>query len=360
MTDDKLMRRAIQLAKKGRGKVSPNPMVGCVVEKDGEIIGEGYHEKFGKAHAEVVALEKAGAEAENATLYVNLEPCNCHSKTGACTDEIIEAGINKVVTAMEDPNPEINGQGIEQLRNAGIEVDVGILEEEAKKLNRGFIKVMKEGRPWLTLKLALTTDGYIGDSTGKSKWITSNDSLKYVRDSRARHDSVMVGRGTVMKDNPSLLPNNKEKFIPYRILIDESLTIPYKVNLVNDDYTDRTIILTADDEKEKRWNEFEKRHINIVQTNRLDIGWIDLYAGLEDIAEEGVTSIYCEGGGRLAGSLIERGLVDELQIFIAPKIIGEGIKSFSGIKKPLDDAIQLQWNEVKEFGQDIMLKGKLA
>lgn len=357
--EEELIRKTFKLAEKGIGYTSPNPIVGTVIEKNGEIIAEGWHKKFGCDHAERMALKKAGEAARGATLYVNLEPCDFEGKTPPCTEAIIKAGIKKVVISMVDPNPKVKGEGIKILKNAGIEVVSGILEEEARELNRGFIKIMEAGRPWITLKMALTTDGYIGDTTGKSRWITSEQALNYVRDERLRHDGVMVGLGTVLKDNPSLLPKNRDGYIPYRIVLDESLMIPYKVKLVNGDYTNRTIILTGEGGKQKRWNEFQKRHINILKVAKEEMGWIDLDNAFRTLGNEGITSVYCEGGGRLAGSLVEAGLVDELQVFIAPKILGEGIKSFDGMKKPLDDAIKLEWDNVEKFGPDILLKGRL-
>ncbi|MCF7885876.1 MAG: bifunctional diaminohydroxyphosphoribosylaminopyrimidine deaminase/5-amino-6-(5-phosphoribosylamino)uracil reductase RibD [Candidatus Marinimicrobia bacterium] len=357
--NEELIKRTFELAERGRGFTSPNPVVGTVIEKNGEIIAEGWHQKYGCDHAERMALKKAGEEAAGATLYVNLEPCDFEGQTPPCTDAIIEAGIKKVVVSMVDPNPKVSGQGLKILEDAGIEVVSGVLEEEAERLNKGFIKLMEEGRPWITLKLALTTDGYIGDTTGKSQWITSEKALKYVRDERLKHDSVMVGLGTVLKDNPSLLPNNREGYIPYRIVMDESLMIPYKAKLVNGDYTDRTVIITGEGGKEKRWNEFQKRHVNIVKVSREKMGWIDLSDAFLKLGKEGISSVYCEGGGRLAASLVETGFVDELQLFIAPKILGEGIKSFDGLKKPLDDAILLDWDNVEKFGPDILLKGHL-
>ena len=359
-TDEQLIRRTFELAEKGRGYTSPNPVVGTVIVKNGEIIAEGWHKKFGCDHAERMALKKAGDAAEGATLYVNLEPCDFEGKTPPCTDAIVEAGISKVVASMEDPNPKVSGEGLNILQKAGIEVVSGVLEEEAQKLNRGFVSLMQKGRPWITLKMALTADGFIGDATGKSQWITSNRSLKFVRRERKKHDGVMVGLGTVLKDDPSLLPDDKDGYIPYRIVMDESLMIPYKAKLVNGDYVDRTIIVTGEAGKEKRWNEFQKRHASIVKVDREKLGWIDLEDAFQILGNEGLSSIYCEGGGRLAASLVDAGLVDELQIFIAPKILGEGIKSFDGFKKTLDQAIQLQWDEVKQFGPDVLLKGRLV
>ena len=359
MYNEKFMKRAIELAKKGRGYTSPNPIVGSVIVKDGEIISEAYHEKFGKLHAEALAIKKAGDKSKEATIYVTLEPCSHHGKTPPCTDAIIKAGITKVVIGSLDPNPQINGTGVKKLQDAGIEVITSVLEKECKKINRGFFKHIKTNHPWITLKLALTTDGYVADSQGKSQWITSTKAREFVHQQRKQYDAIMVGAGTAVKDDPSLLPEDKSGFIPKRIIIDETLSIPYRLKVVNDDYRTRTIVVTSIEDRENKKDELQKRKIKIIQTTADDFGWVDLNDALKKLSDEGITSIYCEGGGQLAGSLVNAGLVDELQLFIAPKILGEGIFGFSGFMKTLDKAIQLEWDEPQKFGPDILLTGRL-
>ena len=353
------MQKTFALAENGRGYTSPNPVVGALLVKDNKIISDGYHQKYGKDHAEVVALKKAGNQAEGSTLYVNLEPCSIYGKTPPCADAVIKAGIREVFIGMLDPNPKVNGNGVKKLREAGIKVNTGILEKQARELNRGFISAMERSRPWLTLKLALTTDGYIGDITGKSQWITSDKAREFVKDQRNQHDSVMVGIGTVFKDDPSLLPQNRDGFIPRRIVIDDQLLIPYRMKLVSDTYKKKTLIVTTQDKKSKKTNELNKIGVKIIQPAANEFGWVELEDALKKICDEGISSIYCEGGGLIAGSLITQKLIDELQILIAPKIIGEGIFSFSGFNRILDEAIELEWDEPQKLGPDILLRGKL-
>ncbi|MBN2281682.1 MAG: bifunctional diaminohydroxyphosphoribosylaminopyrimidine deaminase/5-amino-6-(5-phosphoribosylamino)uracil reductase RibD [Candidatus Marinimicrobia bacterium] len=359
MNDEKFMARAIELAQEGRGFTSPNPVVGAVVVKDDKVISEAYHEKFGELHAEALALKKAGPAARDATLYVTLEPCSHQGKTPPCTEAIIQAGIQKVFIGTRDPNPLVNGKGVTQLLEAGLDVFTGLLETECLELNRGFFKHIRSKRPWVTLKLALSTDGYIADSQGKSQWITGQEAREFVHQQRKQYDAIMVGVGTAMKDDPSLLPKDTSGYIPNRIIIDEALTIPYRLKVVNDDYRNKTIVVASSHEKEKKREELQKRKLKVVQTEADDFGWVNLDKALEQLAKEGITSIYCEGGGQLAGSLVQAGLVDELQIFIAPKILGEGIFGFSGFMKTLDKAIQLEWDEPRKLGPDILLIGRL-
>jgi diaminohydroxyphosphoribosylaminopyrimidine deaminase/5-amino-6-(5-phosphoribosylamino)uracil reductase len=236
---------------------------------------------------------------------------------------------------------------------------VGILENEARDLNRGFVHLVEKQRPWITLKMGQTADGYIADVSGKSRWITSTEARKYVREQRLRHDAIMVGMGTVYKDDPGLLPDERDGFIPYRVILDDSLNIPRQMKLITDNFKNRTIILTSQLEKAKRVARLEKLGINVLPVESDSFGWVLLSDALARLGEFGITSIYCEGGSQLAGSLIQEGLVDELQLFIAPKILGEGISTFSGFMKSLDNAIHLEWTEPRKLGQDILLRGKL-
>ncbi len=356
---EKYMKMALHAAEKGRGFTSPNPVVGAVIVKDEQVIATGYHKVFGKEHAEVNALKEAGSDAINADMYVTLEPCNIFGKTPPCTEAIIKAGINRVFIAVLDPNPKITGKGIKKLEENGIEVETGILESEASAINRGFFSVMEKKRPWVTLKMALTTDGFIADLAGKSQWITSAEARNYVKSQRLLHDSVMVGMGTVIKDNPSLLPENTSGFIPYRIITDDILNVPYKSKIVSDEFRKKTIILTCNESKGKKYIHLNNAGVKIINVQSDDFGWLNMQKALTGLAENGITSVYCEGGGMLAGSLITEKLVDELQILIAPKIIGEGIFSFSGFMKSLDESINLEWQEITKMGPDVLLKGKL-
>lgn len=356
---EKWMKRALELAKNGRGWTSPNPVVGAVIIKDGNNIGEGFHREFGSPHAEIEAIRAAGSSAKDATLYVSLEPCCYYGKTPPCLEAIIMSGIREVVVGTMDPNPNVNGEGIRILRNAGLKVTVGVLEKEAKWINRGFFSYIQKKRPWVTLKLGLTIDGYIADITGKSQWITSESSRYFAKQQRLEYDAVMVGMGTVFKDDPSLLPDSLDGYIPYRVVLDDMLNIPYRVKLVSDDYRKRTIVLTATDKKGNKKNQLESSGIHVMNVQGNDLGWINLNSALKSLAEFGITSIYCEGGGQVAGSLVSHRLVDEFQLFISPKIIGKGIAGFSGFMKSLDEAIILKWDEPEKIGDDILIKGLL-
>jgi diaminohydroxyphosphoribosylaminopyrimidine deaminase/5-amino-6-(5-phosphoribosylamino)uracil reductase len=357
---EKFIQQALDLAEKGRGFTSPNPMVGAVVVKDGIILGEGYHAKFGREHAEVIALRQAGEKARGAELYVNLEPCCFFGKTPPCVEAIIAAGIRKVYIAMIDPNPRVNGRGIAALQAAGIEVQVGILEQAAQSLNRGFISLMTKNRPWITLKLALTADGFIADASGRSRYLTGETAREYVKQQRQQHDAVAVGLGTVFKDDPQLLPLDRQNFIPRRIVFDEQFNIPERMKLVTDEHRSRTLILTGGHQKVEKAKHFHGLGVAVEEVPLDQFGWIDIAAAFQRLGELGITSVYCEGGSQLAGSLINARLVDELQLFYAPKILGMGLRSFSGIMKSLDEAIKLQWTELKQFDEDIFIRGIIS
>jgi len=357
---EKWLKRTLELAEQGRGFTSPNPVVGAVIVKNDEVVGEGFHVKFGAPHAEIMALEQAGKAARDAALYVNLEPCCYFGKTPPCVDAIIKAGIREVFIGAIDPNPRVNGAGVRKLREAGLTVQIGILESEARRINRGFFTLMAKQRPWIALKLALTMDGFIADPTGKSRWITGGEARNYVLEQRRRHDAVMVGMGTVFKDDPGLLPEDRSGFIPYRIILDEALNMPLRMQLATDDFHNRTMIVTGCTEKAEKVRQFESVGIKILQSSKDDFGWLALPEVFNQLASLGITSVYCEGGSQLAGSLITGRLVDELQIFIAPKILGEGLRALSGFMRSLDQAIALEWEHVEKLGADALLIGKLT
>lgn len=355
-----LMQHALDLAEKGRGFTSPNPMVGAVVVKDGTIVGEGYHAKFGQAHAEVVALQQAGEQACGADLFVNLEPCCFYGKTPPCVEAIIAAGIKRVYIGMVDPNPKVNGKGIAALQAAGIEVHVGIKEKAARHINRGFITLMTKNRPFLTLKLAVTADGFLADASGRSRYLTGELARSFVKQERQKHDAVAVGLGTVFKDDPGLLPADLEGFIPRRIVFDEQFNIPERMQLVTDQFRHRTLILTGEKGKEPKRHHFKGLGVEVLEVDLDEFGWIAIEATLQKLGQLGLTSIYCEGGSQLAGSFVKARLVDELQLFYAPKILGMGLRAFSGLMQSFDTAIQLQWKEFQQLGPDLLVKGEMV
>ncbi len=353
------MQRALHLASKGRGLTSPNPMVGAVLVKNNRIIGEGYHEKFGGPHAEVIALRNAGKKAKDATLYVTLEPCTHQGKTPPCAPQVIKAGVSEVYISMIDPNPLVNQKGIRMLENAGIKVHTGLLEKEARDLNRGFISLIEKKRPWLTLKMAQTADGYIADLSGKSQWITSPPARDFVMTQRTRHDGIMVGLGTVLKDNPGLLPAKRDAYIPWRIILTETLKLPESLKILTDDYTQRTLILTREDAEPERLKILADQGLKILTVPEDSTGKVSLPKALEILGEQGISSVYCEGGGQIAGALIQEGVCDELQLFVAPKVLGQGVPVFGGFAKNLDQAVRLIWDEIQMVGADILVRGRL-
>ncbi|MBN1785884.1 MAG: bifunctional diaminohydroxyphosphoribosylaminopyrimidine deaminase/5-amino-6-(5-phosphoribosylamino)uracil reductase RibD [Candidatus Methanofastidiosa archaeon] len=339
------MARALDLAR--RGYTPPNPMVGAVIVKDGEIIGEGFHEAAGRPHAERMAL--MGIDAKGSTLYVNLEPCSHHGKTPPCTDAIISAGISRVVCAMEDPNPLVSG--IEILRDAGIEVQVGVLEKEARRLNEAFIKYMVTGTPFVLLKTAMSMDGKISTSSGDSKWITSDPSRMYSRDLRGRFDSIMVGVNTVIKDDPSLKAGTGKD--PLRIILDSKLRSPI-VSKVFDD--DNVLVVVTEQCGPERMARFKEEGVEIVTIGKDKVEILPL---MDYLGKRGITSVFIEGGGEVNGSAIDAGVVDKFLFFIAPKIIGGrnapgpiGGKGVDG----MFDAISLKDVRISNIGDDIVIE----
>ena len=361
------MQQALDLAGKGKGAVSPNPMVGCVIiSEDGELIGKGYHKKFGEAHAEVNAVEsvKDKESLQNATVYVTLEPCSHHGKTPPCAHMLAKLPIKKVVVAMKDPNPSVDGKGILHLRNKGIEVETGILKEEAEQLNEFFIHHQTFGRPFITLKMAQTADGYLAAADGESQWITGKQSRKMVHKWRAEYDAVLVGRTTAMVDNPSLTVRHVAGRQPRRIVIDGPYELPKELNLFSDKFEEKTIILTWNKEasatdadpmlKLMKQNYFRGE---VIQVSKMD-GHVDLRQSFKALGEKGISSVLVEGGQQLSSALLRQGLVDKLELFIAPKLLGAGTRSLINIginkMKEIAELKDVSWTKV---GDDILLTG---
>ncbi|MDD4351650.1 MAG: bifunctional diaminohydroxyphosphoribosylaminopyrimidine deaminase/5-amino-6-(5-phosphoribosylamino)uracil reductase RibD [Candidatus Gracilibacteria bacterium] len=305
MNDNDYMQQCLKLARKGKYFVSPNPMVGaCLVKKD-RLLGKSYHAQFGGAHAEAKLIKKLGQQkCRDATLYVNLEPCCHHGKTPPCTKAIIAAGIKKVVVGSLDPNPLVSGQGIKELKKAGLEVKVGVCEKECHDLNRKFFKFITTSLPYVTLKVAQTQDGFIADKDGKSKWITGIKARKAGHILRAEHDAVLVGANTVRRDNPHLTLHGAKGRQPWRIILDRSGRTAKTVHLLNDKFKDRTLILS------------EK----------------DLRKVLSKLSSKGISSVLVEGGAQIYNSFLQAGLVDEILIFTAPKKFKEGLKALADTK----------------------------
>lgn len=359
------MQRALSLASKGLGFVSPNPMVGCViVSRNGDIIGEGYHEKFGKAHAEVNAVQsvKNNGDLDGATVYVTLEPCSHTGKTPPCADMLAKLPLARVVIGMRDPFPEVDGRGIKKLKTAGIRVDVGVLAEEAEKLNEKWLHAIDLKRPFITLKIAQTADGYIAAPNGESKWISCNDSRALVHRWRSQYDGVMVGRTTALHDNPSLTVRLVEGRQPKRVVLDGPFELPRNLNIFNDQHEEKTIIITYNREKSAseadpmlkmlKSNYFRGEILLTEKQN----GHVNLKEAMFRLYDAGIHSLLVEGGQQLSSALIREGLVDRLRLFIAPKLLGGGTKSVMnlGINR-MEDIVPFKSHTWEQVGSDILL-----
>lgn len=350
----------LDLAKKAIGKTSPNPLVGAVVVKEGEVIGTGYHKKAGDPHAEVYALEEAGENARGATLYINLEPCSHFGRTPPCVEKIISAGIKKVVASHEDPNPKVAGKGFEILKKAGIMVKTGVLEKEAKKLNEGFIKYITAGVPFVTLKAAITLDGKIATKTGASRWITGEKSRGAVHGLRNMSDAILTGIGTVIADDPQLTTRLDEGGRdPIRIIVDSKARTPLEAKILHLDSPAPTIIAVtekANSENIKKLREIGAEVLVIPEKS----GQVDLIALLKELGNREILNLVVEAGGTLGYSLFAEGLVDKIYCFVAPLIFGgKDAPSFIGGEgiESVSDAWSLEDIEIKRYEEDILLVG---
>ena len=353
------MERALKLSKKAVGFVNPNPMVGAVIVKDNRIIGEGYHEYFGGAHAEVNAFKNAREDVAGATMYVTLEPCSHYGKTPPCADAIVRNKISKVVIGMIDPNPLVAGRGIEILRNNGIEVITGIMESEIKKTNEVFIKYIAKKQPFCIMKTAMTMDGKIATSTGDSKWISNEKSRAYVHELRHRVAGIMVGIGTVLKDDPQLTTRRDgSSKNPIRIIIDSKARIPLEAKVLRCDENTKTIIITTELAEGTKIEAIKQKGAEVIVTpsknNRVDLKHL-----MSVLGEAGIDSILLEGGSTLNYSALEEGIVDKVIAFISPKIFG-GTSSKTPVGgvgvEQVKDSILLTDTEVTKFDEDIMIE----
>ena len=350
------MNRALALAEKGRGHVSPNPMVGAVVVKAGQIVGEGYHHEFGKAHAEVNALDRAGDDAIDATLYVTLEPCNHVGKTGPCTERIFAAGISRIVISTIDPNPLENGQGLKYLRSKGISVVEGVLADKCRELNQGYFKHVVTGKPYILLKLAQTLDGRIATSTGHSKWVTGEDSRTASHKLRTRFDAILVGIGTVLADDPQLTVRRTKGFSPKRIVLDSQLRIPLDANVLADDSPNKTIIVATNQASKEKVARIVERGATVLVLDHDDRGWTPQSILWQKLGELGITSVMVEGGSTVHTECLKHGNADEIVIFFAPKLLGSGVDALGdlGIRN-INSAIELEDLKIKRLSNDFMI-----
>lgn len=352
------MRRAIELAEKGRGTTRPNPLVGAVIVNDGQVVGEGFNRRVGGDHAEIVALKNARGSVRGATIYVSLEPC-CHTgHTGPCCEALIEAGISRVVIPTIDPNPIVNGRGVRRLRKAGIRVDTGVLRHEAEKLNDMYFGRHKGGRPYVIVKVAQSLDGRIATSNGNSQWITQQEARVIGHRLRAEVDAVIVGGGTVRADNPALTVRHVKGQNPYRIVVTSSGDLPSSCKLVseNDDY--RTILAAPVKTVERLSKVKRNRGVIFWSVKTSKSGLLDLTDLLVSASKFGIGTMLVEGGSQLAGSFLRSGLVDKYVAFVAPMILGEGIPAVSDLHpRKIDDGIRLVDVTTERVGADVMISG---
>lgn len=339
--DEKYMDLALELAEKGRGYVNPNPMVGAVVVKDGEIVGKGWHKFYGGPHAEVYALDEAGAKAEGATIYVTLEPCSHFGKTPPCAEKIKKMKIKKCVIACLDPNPIVAGRGKKILEEAGIEVVVGVREKEAKELNKVFMKYITEKNPYLFLKCAITLDGKIATNERDSKWITNEKSREKVQFLRHEYMGIMVGINTLINDNPRLTARIENGVNPFRIVVDPHLRTPLESNFVNMADDNKSIIVTSkENEKNNKITELENKNVKIIYMEGYDFS---VHKILKKIGELKIDSVLLEGGSFLISKAFKENRIDGGEIFIAPKILGGGLPFIDGFDfKEIKDCFHLE------------------
>ncbi len=344
-----LMNRAFDLAAQGNLTTHPNPRVGCVIVNDGEIVGEGYHLKAGDLHAERLALQQAGDRARGGTAYVNLEPCCHQGRTPPCTDGLIDAGISRVVAAMHDPNPLVYGGGFEQLKNAGIDVQTGVLEEQATWLNRGFINRMKNNKPWVILKSAATLDGRTADFDGESKWITGDIARDQVQRLRARSSAVITGIGTVLADNPSLNVRLEGAVRqPLRVVLDSQLRLPLDAKIIGDD--ENLVVFTVSNDIEKI-SALTELGVEVIRQENQEINLSEV---LTELVKWSCNEILVEAGQTLSGAFLESGLVDELVLFYAGTLLGDKGKSMFQFGSPLSFANRVDYSvrNVEMVGND--------
>jgi diaminohydroxyphosphoribosylaminopyrimidine deaminase/5-amino-6-(5-phosphoribosylamino)uracil reductase len=352
VADEKFMGRCLELARRGLGEVEPNPMVGALLVRDGRVIAEGWHRRFGGPHAEIDALDRAGSRSKGATLYVSLEPCPHFGKTPPCTDRIVDAGVREIVAAVRDPNPIVNGKGLQVLRRHGVKVRTGALEADAVRLNRGFFKAHRVGLPYVAAKWAMTLDGKIATRTGDSRWVSGDRARGWVRSLRDDYQAILVGANTAVRDDPGLRGGRRD---PIRIVLDSNARLPLESQLVRTARERRTVIAVTDSAPSARLRQLERAGVQVIRLETPDLRVV-----FEELARSGIHSILVEGGGEVHASLFESGLADEVLVVVAPKIAGgrdavtpvEG----EGLSK-MAEALRLKNITVERLGQDVLIRG---
>ena len=354
------MKLAVRLASRGMGKTSPNPVVGAVIVKDGRIIGKGYHRYFGGNHAEVNAIQSTREDLRGATMYVTLEPCSHYGKTHPCVDVIINQRLGRVVIGSLDPNPQVKGKGVKKLKQQGIETGIGILEEECRSLNEAHFKLMTFGLPLVAVKFAQTLDGRIATATGDSKWISSPESRKLAHKLRARSDAVMVGVGTILKDDPELTVRLVKGRNPARVILDSALRIPLEAKALAEQEKAATIIATTAKAEGDKISRLRNMGIEVLIVPEDEQGEVNLRHLLETLGQRGISSVLVEGGAGIITSLLKLKLADKLVVFIAPKIMGKGIEAVGELGvKDVGQALPLVFTRTYRVGEDLVIEARL-
>jgi len=369
--DTESMGLALRLAARGEGSTSPNPMVGAVIVSGNRIVGQGYHRRAGGPHAEQFALHGAGRRARGATLYVTLEPCHhSHKRTPPCVPSIIDAGLRRVVVAMRDPNPLVSGRGIRRLRQAGLRVDVGCLQKEAERLNERYIHWMRTGRPFVILKAAMTLDGQIATASGESRWITGVEARRHVHRLRRRMDAVLVGVGTVLRDDPQLTVRLDSKRAsgrgarqPLRIILDSTLRIPFSARVLRPSGSAAspvgTVVVTTTRVPKRRIERLRARRVSVLVAPARR-GRVSLRACLEQLGQLGITGLLIEGGSEVNASALREGLVNRVMLYVAPCLLGgQDAKGMMGGRAPtqLGDSIRVSDFRIRRVGTDYLIEG---
>lgn len=353
------MQRAIQLAAKGLGRTSPNPVVGAVLVKDKRIVGEGSHARAGDRHAEILALEQAGEQARGATMYVSLEPCCHHGKTPPCVPEIVKAGVANVVVGLIDPDPRVSGGGLRQLRESGVAVELADedSQEQCAEVNRAFICRLKRGRPYVTLKFASSLDGKIASRTGRSKYISGEEARRWVHRERDSHDAIMVGINTVTIDDPELTAREPEGRTPIKIVVDSGGRLPEQARLW--EQSENGVIVLTTPRGSQNLKPRDGMELIVTEDEH---GLVDLTLAMGKLAERGINSILLEGGSRLNGSMLDRGLIDRVAGFVAPLLVGglEAVSPIAGFGVDcVGDALKLRDVGWSTLGPDLLIEGYL-
>ncbi len=361
LNDEYHMKLALRLARRGLGKTSPNPMVGAVIVKNGKIVGQGYHQRFGGPHAEINAIKNARGDINGATLYVTLEPC-CHKgkKTPPCLDTLLKYGWKRVVIGTIDPNPKVSGRSVEILKRKGIETKVGVLKEECQKLNEVYFKYIQTAMPFVTLKFAQTLDGRIATATGDSRWISSEPSLKWAHRLRSQHDAVLVGVGTVVKDNPQLTVRLVKGRNPLRIVADSKLRIPLHAKILRDLENAPTIIAVTSHADNEKVFALNVMGIEVLTIKKDKDGMVDLKDLLRELGKRNISSVLVEGGATTVTSFIRQRLADRIIVIMALKLVGKGIEAVGelGIRE-VNKALKLSLERVYRRGEDMIVEARM-